>query len=129
MTIIQKTMRVFNILVSVGIFSILMGCQPSGPSVLKVFVRNNSNMLERNAEVFIILEPNEYVNEYFTKLKTNESGYAVFDLEELFAKYGKAKEKLAYFKVHITAENGKQAQGILRARGHNTSVHTIFLVE
>jgi hypothetical protein len=122
-------MRVLSILFVFTFGLLLSGCQPSGPSVLKIYVRNNSNILEQFADVLIILEPNEYVSEHFVTKRTNESGFVLFDLDELFDKYGKAKEKLAFFKVYITAQDGKQGTGTVRARGHNTAVHTIFLVE
>jgi hypothetical protein len=122
-------MRVLFLFTALCFGLVLCGCEPSGPSVLKIYVRNNSNILEQFADVLIILEPNDYASEYVVTKRTNESGFALFDLDELFTKYGKAKEKLAFFKVHITAQDGKQGSGTVRARGHNTAVHTIFLVE
>jgi hypothetical protein len=121
-------MRAFGLVFLFFAGLMLVSCKPSGPSVLKIYVRNNSNQLIQNASLTVVLEP-DVVNEFHTTVLTNASGYALVDLEPLFNQYpDDITERVADFRVYVTGPNGLQTTQKLKARAHMTSVHTIFLV-
>lgn len=81
----------------------------------------------KGAIVRVVGDVNKDTPEYFKEMKTNESGYALFDLNELFDSYGKDDEKTAYFTVYATDETKIYTSQKVRAKGYITTTETIIL--
>ncbi|MBP6089652.1 MAG: hypothetical protein KA521_00235 [Crocinitomicaceae bacterium] len=103
-------------------------CENTDPSVMKIFVRSQSNELLKDAEVIIIgdVNSNPATLPYVDTLFTNSSGYAQFNLDSYYSKAGEGNE-VAYFDV-IAKKNTKQATAYVRCRMHITAVETIFIL-
>lgn len=97
------------------------------PSVLKVFVRSNSNQLEPNAKVIIIgdVNSNPPTKAYVDTVLTNSTGFAVFDMTDFFGEKGK-KGATGYFDI-VVKKDGKQGTGRIRCRAHITNVETVVM--
>lgn len=104
----------------------IAGCKPKDPSVLKIYVRNYNNILEKEAEVLIVLK-SDVLPEYYTSSITNEFGYATFNLDEFFSQFSSKEEKVADFKAYATSKDGKTGDVMTRPRAHITSSNTINL--
>jgi hypothetical protein len=105
---------------------LLIGCKPKDPSILKVYVRNYNNILEKEAEVILVLK-SEVLSEFYLTSITNMNGYAVFNLDEFFSQFAPKEEKVADFKAYATSKNGKTGDQMARPRAHITSSITINL--
>ncbi len=97
------------------------------PSVLKVFVRSNSQQLESNAKVIIIgdVNSNPPTNAYVDTVMTNSTGFAVFDMTDYFGEKGK-KGATGYFDI-VVKKDGKLGNGRIRCRAHITNVETVVM--
>lgn len=97
------------------------------PSVIKVFVRTDSNALVEGARVVIIsdVQVNEFKTEDVDTALTNVDGYAEFIKDDYFKSAGK-KNSVAYFDI-VVKTGEKVAQGRLRSRAHTTAVETVYL--
>ena len=106
--------------------SLLQSCKRD-PSVLKVFVRSNSNQLEANAKVTIIgdVNSNPPTNAYVDTVMSNTTGFATFDMTEYFGEKGK-KGATGYFDV-VVKKDGKEGKGRIRCRAHITNVVTVVM--
>ena len=114
----------------IGVSAILMSsCTKDEPSVLKIFVRSQANILTPNAQVRIVGDINKDTPEYLDEKKTNESGVAIFELDELFDQYGKNEDKVAYFTVYARDTAEFFTLGTARAKQHLTSTETIIINE
>jgi hypothetical protein len=111
-----------------GSMSILSGCKNDDPSVLKIFVRSESNELLEGAQVVVIGDPssNPPTNIYVDTLVTNASGYAEFNMDTYFNAAG-ADNATGYFDV-IAKDNTNSGSAYVRCRVHLTTVETIFLM-
>jgi hypothetical protein len=120
---------ILSILLSFSVLSI-SSCTDKDPSVLKIFVRSSDNILTPDAEVRIVADIEEGTPEYLEDTRTNESGAAIFELDELFDQYGKNDDKVAYFTVYVTdtAEFPTILESV-RAKQNLTSTATINLGE
>lgn len=107
-------------------FSIVLGCRPKDPSILKIYVRNYSNVLEKEANVMIVLK-SDVLSEYYTSSVTNDNGYATFNLDEFFSQFSSKDDKVADFKVYATSKSDKKGEKMVRPRAHITSSSTINL--
>lgn len=107
---------------------LFFGCRPKDPSILKIYVRNYDNILEKDAEVIIVLK-SENLPEYFLSTTTNEFGYATFNLDAFFEQFSAKEEKVADFKAHALSVNNKAGDVMVRPRAHLTSSGTIKLEE
>ena len=114
----------------IGVSAVLMSsCTKDEPSVLKIFVRSQANILTPNAQVRIVGDINKDTPEYFDEKKTNESGVAIFELDELFDQYGKNEDKIAYFTVYAKDTAEFYTLGTARAKQYLTSTETIIINE
>ena len=107
---------------------IITSCKNKDDSIAKIFVRNSNSQLINGASVVIIADVNSdpATPAYVDTLTTNESGFASFDLERLFDKYGKKDDKVAYFDIIVKFDD-KQAIGEIKARANITAVETVSL--
>lgn len=107
-------------------FSALQSCKRD-PSVLKVFVRSNSNQLEANAKVTIIgdINSNPPTAAYVDTVLTNSTGFSLFDMTEFFGEKGK-RGATGYFDV-VVKKDGKVGTGRIRCRAHITNVLTVVM--
>ncbi|PWH85603.1 hypothetical protein [Brumimicrobium oceani] len=121
-----------NIVLSliIGVSAVLMSsCTKDEPSVLKIFVRSQANILTPNAQVRIVGDVDKDTPEYLEEKKTNESGVAIFELDELFDQYGKNDDKIAYFTVYAKDTAEFFTLGTARAKQYLTSTETIIINE
>jgi hypothetical protein len=121
---LKKISSSFFLLLAVVLIS---ACNNDDPSVLKVFVRSNSNVLTPNATVRIVGDISEGTPEYFDERKTNSQGIAFFDLEEHFDAYSKGDDKVAYYTVYARDTSAQFTKGNARAKAHITSTEKIIL--
>ncbi|HEU0226545.1 MAG TPA: hypothetical protein VFQ86_02310 [Arachidicoccus soli] len=121
----RKPFIIFLILFFVGVF--LPSCQKENPSILKVYVRASNNILKANASVRIVGDLSKNTPEYLKETKTNEQGVAVFNLEDLFDKYKKDEDKVAYFTVYAKDTSLYYTTGTARAKANITYTTTITL--
>ncbi|WP_299206225.1 hypothetical protein [Brumimicrobium sp.] len=106
---------------------LLPSCTKKDPSVLKIFVRSSDFILTEDASVRIVSDIKKGTPEYFDEVKTNSSGVAIFNLDELFDQYGKKDEKVAYFTVYAKDTTTYQTVGTARAKAYLTSTESIIL--
>jgi len=107
----------------------LSACKNTDPSVMKIFVRSQSNELLKDAEVVIIgdVNSNPATLPYVDTLFTNSSGYAQFNLDSYYSKAGE-DNPVAYFDV-IAKKGTLQDSAYVRCRMHITAVETIFMFD
>ena len=125
-------MKFKNAILSVvlGISLVLVSsCADKDPSVLKVFVRSNANVLMPDINVRIVsdVNKNEGTPEYKDEVRTNESGVAMFVLDELFDEYGKKDDKIAHFTVYVYDTTEFPKLGTAKAKQYLTTTETIKL--
>ncbi|MGV3630263.1 MAG: hypothetical protein ACO1O6_03615 [Bacteroidota bacterium] len=103
----------------------LSSCESKDPSVLKVFVHDESNDLLPHAQVIIIgdTKSNPPTIDYVDTLYTDDLGVAVFNMEDFFTASGKTVHS-GYFDILVKYLN-KEATGRIRVKEHITSVQTI----
>ncbi|MCE3294761.1 MAG: hypothetical protein K0R65_475 [Crocinitomicaceae bacterium] len=104
----------------------LSSCESKDPSVLKVFVHDESANLLPKAQVIIIgdTESNPPTIDYVDTFYTDNLGVAVFNLEDFFAASGKTVQS-GYFDILVKYQN-KEATGRIRVKKHITSVQSIY---
>ena len=97
------------------------------PSIMKIFVRSNSNQLESNAKVVIVGDVNSTpaTKPYVDTLFTNSTGFATFDMTDYFGEKP-PKGEVGYFDIIVT-KNGKTGLGRIRCRANITNVETIHM--
>lgn len=110
-------------------FSLISACKNTDPSILKIFVRSQSNELLKDAQVVIIgdLNSNPATLPYADTLFTNSSGYAQFNLDDYYSKAGE-DNPIAYFDV-IAKKATLQDSSYVRCRMNITAVETIFMFD
>jgi hypothetical protein len=110
--------------VSIGF---VQGCKNKNPSIAKIYTRSNSNELLNDVKVVIIGDVNSdpVTLAYVDTLMTNASGFAEFNMDEYFLKAGE-ENTVGYFDI-IIKKDGKQGEGRIRCRAHNTAVETVTL--
>lgn len=103
----------------------LAGCKNDDPSVLKIFVRSNSNELLNAARVVIIgdLQSNPPSKAFVDTVYTNSSGFAEFDMDSYFDSSG---DETGYFDV-LVEKDTLSGTGYVRCRQHITTVETVYL--
>jgi hypothetical protein len=117
-------------LISASLIAIVFffsGCKNNDPSVLKIFVRSNSNELLPAASVVIVGDPasNPATLNYVDTLVTNASGFAQFNMDTYFDMAGEGNET-GYFDVIVKKETVDTA-AYVRCRRHLTTVETVYL--
>ncbi len=107
-------------------FTGLQSCKKD-PSVLKIYVRSNSNQLVPGAKVVIVGDINSdpATRTYVDTIMTNSTGFALFDMTEYFGEKGK-KGEVGYFDI-IVRKDTITGLGRVRCRAHITNVETVYL--
>lgn len=114
--------------VVVGVSLLLMySCTEKDPSVLKIYVRSSANILTPDVNVRIVGDISKGTPEYKEEVRTNESGTAIFVLDELFDQYGKKDDKVAHFTVYAIDTAEFPTLGKAKAKQYLTSTETIIL--
>ncbi|MFA5574011.1 MAG: hypothetical protein WC994_03030 [Brumimicrobium sp.] len=121
----KSTFFIFLVVLMFGFTS----CQDKDPSILKVYVRTNSHVLTEGAMVRIVGDKSKDTPEFFAEKKTNESGAALFNLDDLFDSYDKKADKVAYFTVYARDTAAVYTIDKARAKANLTSTTTIILEE
>lgn len=123
MTLTKRILIVMSFLMVATLYS----CKEKDPSIFKVYIRSSDYILTEGASVRIVGDISKGTPEYFDEKKSNESGAAVFNLDDLFDKYDKDDEKVAYFNIYArdTAQYFTIRKG--RAKANLTSTATIVL--
>lgn len=105
-------------------FTALNGCQEKDPSLLKIYLRTADGNIVSDVDIILIAD--EYSTpEYNDEQTTNQSGFALFDLDMHFKTYGK-EAKAGDFKINARV-NGVTYLGTVRARGYTTTEETFYL--
>ena len=105
----------------------LQSCKNKDPSIVKVYVRSESNALLSGVKVILIGDQSSdpATNAHVDTVITNESGFATFSLNEHFEAGDKSYE-VAYFDI-IAKTTEKIGTGYIRARVHTTAVETVVI--
>jgi hypothetical protein len=122
----MKTSFVYILLFSLLILS-FSSCQEDAPSLVKIYIRNAAGNIMSEVDVRLIADQ---VNSpaFSDEALTNQSGYALFNLDTYFAaNFEKREAKAADFIVYVMTDNGLQLVGDLRARGNQTTEETFNL--
>ncbi|MES2590147.1 MAG: hypothetical protein V4622_14300 [Bacteroidota bacterium] len=100
-------------------------CESKEESILKVYVRDESNDLLPKAKVIIIgnTKSNPATIDYVDTVFTDELGVAVFNMEEFYTLSGKSVNS-GFFDV-LVKHLEKNATGEIRVKEHITSVLTV----
>jgi hypothetical protein len=108
-------------------FFLANSCKEKDPSIMKVFVRNQSNELQNGAKVVIVADVNSNppTPEYVDTIITNSSGFAFINMEPFFEQLDK-KETTGYFDI-LVKKNAETGEGYIRARAHITNVETVYI--
>lgn len=119
----------FYSVVFLAFLSVISACKNTDPSIMKIFVRSQSNELLKDAKVIIIgdVNSNPATLPHVDTLLTNSSGYAQFSLDDYYSKAGE-DNPVAYFDV-IAKKGTLQDSAYVRCRMHITSVQTIFMFD
>lgn len=126
----KNTIRIsFYSVVLLAFLSVISACENTDPSIMKIFVRSQSNELLKDAQVIIIgdVNSNPATLPHVDTLLTNSSGYAQFSLDGYYSKAGE-DNPVAYFDV-IAKKGLLQDSAYVRCRMHITSVETIFMFD
>lgn len=125
----MKSAKKIAFLLVLALSFTLFSCKDKEPSILKIYVRSVDNILTEGASVRIVGDIEKDTPEYFDEKKTNESGAAIFNLDELFETYPKDKEQTAYFNVYAKDQSAVFTIKKARAKAHLTATATIVLTE
>jgi hypothetical protein len=104
----------------------LSSCESKDPSILKVFVHDESNDLLPKAQVIIIgdTKSNPPTIDYVDTLFTDDLGVATFNMEDFFTASGKTVTS-GYFDILVKYLN-EEATGRVRVKEHITSVQSVY---
>lgn len=107
--------------------SALQACKRD-PSIIKIFVRSDSNQLLNTARVVIIGDVNSTpaTKPYVDTLFTNSTGFATFDMTEYFGEKP-PKGEVGYFDI-LVKKDTKTGSGRIRCRANITNVETIVML-
>ncbi len=122
--IIQKFGLFFLLALTIGF---AQSCKNKEPSVVKVFVRNQSNQLVSGAKVIIVgdVTSNPPTIAYVDTVITNQSGFAYFNVEPHYD-LGDKDYEVAYFDI-IVQTSAFSGSGRIRSRIHTTAVETVYI--
>ncbi len=125
----MKQISRYALLFTAGLFALnftLSSCESKDPSVLKVFVHDESNDLLPKAQVIIIgdTKSNPPTIDYVDTLFTDDLGVAAFNMEDFFTASGKTVHS-GYFDILVKHMN-KEATGRVRVKEHITSVQSVY---
>lgn len=118
------TLKLLSLTLLLVSFTALNGCQEKDPSLLKIYLRTADGNIVSDVDIILIAD--EYSTpEYNDEQTTNQSGFALFDLDMHFKTYGK-EAKAGDFKINARV-NGVTYLGTVRARGYTTTEETFYL--
>lgn len=118
------TLKLLSLTLLLVSFTALNGCQEKDPSLLKIYLRTAEGNIVSDVDIILIAD--EYSTpEYNDEQTTNQSGFALFDLDMHFKTYGK-EAKAGDFKINARI-NGVTYLGTVRARGYTTTEETFYL--
>lgn len=118
------TLKLLSLTLLLVSFTALNGCQEKDPSLLKIYLRTAEGNIVSDVDIILIAD--EYSTpEYNDEQTTNQSGFALFDLDMHFKTYGK-EAKAGDFKINARV-NGVTYLGTVRARGYTTTEETFYL--
>ncbi|MEX2484799.1 MAG: hypothetical protein WED10_09570 [Brumimicrobium sp.] len=120
--------KIFSFAIVICTIGLFVSCKKD-PSILKVYVRSNNHILTQDAKVRIVGNLSEGTPEHFQETRTNESGVATFNLDDLFDSYEKGKEKVAIFTLYAKDSSNLYTSKSVRAKAYVTSTETITLEE
>lgn len=122
--------KLFSLIALFSIMSVLLpSCKKENPSILKIYVRSTKGILVPSTKVRIVGDISKDTPEYLKEERTNEQGVATFKLDDLFDKYAKDKEKVAYFTVYAKDTSLYYTTITARAKANMTYTSTINLKE
>lgn len=126
----NTTTKIFALLaLTVLSLGFLQSCKNKENSIIKIYVRTDSNAVTSGVKVIVIGDQNSdpKTNAFVDTLVTNESGFAEFNMQDHFDEGGKDYE-VGYFRV-IAKTPTQYGEGYVRARVHTTAVETVFIQE
>jgi hypothetical protein len=120
-------MKFYKLLSILLILGLIISCQSKDPSILKVFVKSNNFILTPDATVRLVGDISEGTPEYFEEKKTDETGVALFNLDDLFNSVDKDQNGTAYFTLYAKDTTENYTSKKVSAKIYLTSVETIIL--
>lgn len=120
-------MKFYQIFISLVVLGLIFACKSKDPSVLKIFVRSNNHILTPDATVRLVGDLSEGTPEFFEEKQTDESGVALFNLDDLFSSYEKEQNAVAHFTLYAKDSSEFFTTKDVRAKIHLTSVESIIL--
>ena len=122
------TTKTFALLVLTVIsLGFLQSCKNKEPSIIKIYVRTNSNAVAPGVKVILIGDQGSdpETNAFVDTLVTNESGFAEFNMQDHFDE-GDKDYDVGYYRV-IAKTPTLYGEGYVRARVHTTAVETVSI--
>jgi hypothetical protein len=120
-------MKFYQLFIALLAFGLIFSCKSKDPSVLKIYVRSNNNILTPDATVRIVGDISEGTPEFFEEKMSDESGVVLFNLDDLFSTYEKEQNAVAHFTLYAKDSSAFYTTKDVRAKIHLTSVETIIL--
>lgn len=118
------TLKLLSLTLLLATIVSFSGCQEKEPSLLKIYLRTADGNIVSDVDVILIAD--EYSTpKYNDEETTNQSGFALFNLDMHFKTYGK-EAKAGDFKINARV-NGVTYLGTVRARGYTTTEETFYL--
>ncbi len=123
----KKTFKFTALLFMFAMLTITLQSCKRDPSIMKIFVRSNSNQLESNAKVIIVGDVNSTpaTKAYVDTLFTNSTGFATFDMTDYFGEKP-PKGEVGYFDI-IVKKDTRVGYGRIRCRANITNVETVIM--
>jgi len=123
----NTTTKIFALLTLSISLVFLQACKNKELSIIKVYVRTESNANAVGAKVILIGDQNSdpKTNSFVDTLVTNDSGFVEFSMDDHFSEGDKDYE-VGYFRI-IAKTSSKYGEGYIRARVHTTAVETVFI--
>lgn len=121
------TMKKLGFVSLTAMLLVLNSCKNKDPSVLKVFVRNESNELLAGAKVIIVADVNSDPPSpaFVDTVLTNASGFAYFDIGDFVDAMDK-DQTTGYFNV-LAKKDTRDGTAYVRVRAHITTVNTVYV--
>ncbi|PKR82000.1 hypothetical protein CW751_01290 [Brumimicrobium salinarum] len=125
----MKQKHTLFLLLLVVMSMISTSCKNTDDSILKIYVRSSDNILTPNINVRIVGDIDKDTPEYFDEKRSDDSGVAKFNLNDLFDQYDGKDDKVAYLTVYAKDTADYYTSITVRAKAHLTATETINLEE
>lgn len=120
---------ILNIFLLLALVLFGFSCQEKDPSIAKIYVRDANNILTQDVEV-IVKSKLETTPAFTQTAVTNQFGYAVFQLQEVFDQFSRNdRERVGDFEIFLPFGDTVEFVGSFFARPHITAVKTIYLLD